>query len=167
MISPSAPIARRVIAAALLTVASSASVGAQLTSARAEPELRVDVLGGRGASVQLGAGMQIPAGTYVRVGILGGVGPRWVDGSSRTDGRIDVLARFLLDPFRQSRWGLSAGGGVSLRASSGDRVRPNLLAALDLEGPRARSGVSPTIQFGLGGGVRAGLGLRWGTRGAR
>ena len=76
-------------------------------------------------------------------------------------------ARFLLDPFRQSSWGFSAGGGISLLAREGDHVRPQLLVALDLEGPRSRSGVSPSIQVGLGGGVRAGIGLRWGSVGVR
>ena len=163
----SARLPRRLISATLLIVASSVSLGAQQARVRAEPELRADVLGGRGTAVQLGAGVQIPAGTYVRVGVIGGVGSRWIDGASRTDGRVDVLGRFLIDPFRQSRWALSAGGGVSLRATSGDRVRPDLLVAADLEGPRSKSGVSPTIQVGLGGGVRAGLGLRWGGPSAR
>ena len=79
---------------------------------------------------------------------------------------VDGL-RFLLDPFRQSSWGFSAGGGISLLAREGDHVRPQLLVALDLEGPRSRSGVSPSIQVGLGGGVRAGIGLRWGSAGVR
>jgi hypothetical protein len=112
--------------------------------------------------------VQIPAGTYVRVGILAGAGATIEDeGTSRAAGRVDVLARFLIDPFRQARWGLSAGAGVSLRADPGDRVRPRLLLALDLEGRRSRGGVSPSIQLGLGGGVRGGLGVRWSGRSAR
>jgi hypothetical protein len=150
---------------ALLAVA--APLGAQQPTTTVAPELRADVLGGRGTSVQGGAGIQIPAGLYVRVGVIGGVGSRWLDGAQRTDGRLDVLARFLLDPFRQSKWGLSAGGGVSLRAMSGDRVRPHLLVAIDLEGPRSSHGVSPALQVGLGGGVRAGVGLRWTGRATR
>lgn len=145
-------------------------VGAQAPRAAVAPELRVDVLGGRGTSVQAGAGIQIPAGAYVRVGVIGGVGARASSGSSGSSGaqgRVDVLARFLIDPFRQSRWGLSGGGGVSLRAASGDRVRPHLLLALDLEGPRSSQGFSPAVQVGLGGGVRAGVGLRWGRRATR
>ena len=154
-------------AAALLLLAPRASLGAQATDARLAPELRVDALGGRGTSAQIGAGVQIPAGAYVRVGVIGAVGNRWLDGGYATEGRADVLARFLLDPFRQSRWGLSAGGGVSLLAHAGDRVRPNLLVALDLEGPRWSSGVSPAFSVGLGGGVRGGVALRWGRARAR
>jgi hypothetical protein len=148
------------IAFALLAVAATPLV-AQQPSPSIAPEVRADVLGGRGTSVQGGVGIQIPAGAYVRVGVIGGIGSRWLDGVSRNDGRLDVLARFLIDPFRQTSWGLSAGGGVSLRALSGDRVRPNLLVALDLEGPRSSHGVSPAFELGLGGGVRAGVGLRW------
>lgn len=158
---------RPFVIAAALTLRAGAPLAAQQVRVRVEPELRVDVLGGRGTSVQGGAGIQIPAGTYVRVGVIGGVGSSWENGLSRADGRLDVLARFLIDPFRQSRWGLSAGGGVSLRAREGDRVRPNVLLAIDLEGPRAGSGVSPAFQIGLGGGVRGGFGLRWGGRSAR
>jgi hypothetical protein len=131
------------------------------------PELRVDVIGGHQSSVQGGLGVEIPAGYYARVGIIGGVGVPTSNGASGADGRLDVLARFLLDPFRQSRWGLSAGGGVSLRAEHGDRVRPNLLVAVDLEGRSNSRGMSPAFQIGLGGGVRAGVALRWNGRATR
>ena len=79
----------------------------------------------------------------------------------------DLLARFLLDPFRQTRWGFSAGAGMSLRAEEGDRVRPQLLLALDLEGPRSKHDLAPAVQVGLGGGARVGLGVRWEGRAAR
>lgn len=132
------------------------------------PELRADFLGGRRSSVQGAAGLDIPAGWYVRVGVLAGAGVSFRDAEpTRAAGRVDVLARFLLDPFRQSRWGFSAGAGVSLRAEQGDRVRPQLLVALDLEGPRTRRGLSPAVQVGLGGGARVGVAVRWGGRGRR
>ena len=132
------------------------------------PEVRLDVIGAHPTSVQGAIGVEIPAGTYVRVGVLGGAGATIEShGASRAAGRLDVLARFLVDPFRQSRWGFSAGAGVSVRADPGDRVRPRLLVALDLEGRRSRGGVSPSVQIGLGGGVRGGVGLRWSGRGTR
>jgi hypothetical protein len=132
------------------------------------PEVRLDVIGAHPTSVQGAIGVEIPAGTYVRVGVLGGAGATIDgDGGSRAAGRVDVLARFLLDPFRQARWGFSAGGGVSLRADPGDRVRPRLLVALDLEGRRTSAGLSPSLQVGLGGGVRGGVGLRWSGRTTR
>lgn len=135
------------------------------------PELRGDVILGRDAAVQLGAGLQIPAGYYVRVGVDGAVGVRVNDATSSTqhrlDGRLDVLARFLLDPFRQTSYGLSLGGGMSLRAEPGDRVRPVLLVAVDVEGRRSRRGLVPAVQVGLGGGTRVGVILRRGSAGAR
>ena len=119
------------------------------------------MLGGRPTSVQGAVGVVIPAGFYVRIGVLAGAGATVAEDPSGAAGRLDVLARFLVDPFRQSRWGVSAGAGVSLRADPGERVRPQLLAVLDVEGRRARAGFTPSVQIGLGGGVRGGLGLRW------
>jgi len=134
---------------------------------RLVPEVRVDAVGASPATVQGALGVEIPAGWYVRVGFIAGAGGSVEEGEQVAAGRLDILARFLLDPFRQSRWGFSAGGGISLLAREGDHVRPQLLVALDLEGPRSASGVSPSIQVGLGGGVRAGIGLRWSGAGTR
>lgn len=164
--------ARRACGALLLAIAllavAPAAIRAQPPRAPVAPELRIDVIGARPTSVQGAVGLEIPAGTYMRVGVIGGAGVT-VDGgeSSRAAGRVDVLARFLIDPFRQARWGFSAGAGVSLRADPGEKVRPRILAAIDLEGRRTSAGVSPSIQIGLGGGVRGGVGLRWSGRNAR
>lgn len=153
-------------------VAASREAGAQIPeNPGLLPELRGDVILGRRAAVQLGAGVQIPAGYYVRVGVIGAVGVRIDDPTPptqhRMDGRLDVLARFLLDPFRQTSYGLSLGGGMSLRAEPGDRVRPVLLVAVDVEGRRSRRGLVPAVQVGLGGGTRIGVVLRRGSAGAR
>lgn len=135
------------------------------------PELRGDAILGRQAAVQLGVGVQIPAGYYVRVGVDGALGARTRETSlsaqPHLDGRLDVLARFLLDPFRQTPYGLSLGGGMSLRAEPGDRVRPVLLVAVDVEGRRSTRGLVPAVQVGLGGGTRIGIILRRGAMGAR
>ena len=153
-------------AVALLAVAPATAYAQQRVPIA--PEVRLDVIGAHPTSVQGAIGVEIPAGTYVRVGVLGGAGASIEsDGASGAAGRLDVLARFLVDPFRQSRWGFSAGAGVSVRADPGDRVRPRLLVALDLEGRRSRGGLSPSLQLGLGGGVRGGVGLRWTGRGTR
>lgn len=132
------------------------------------PELRVDLITGDRAAVQLGAGIQIPIGYYVRVGLVGAAGVR-IDsheGAGPGSSRVDVLARFLIDPFRQSPYGLSLGGGITLRADGGDRVRPALLVAMDAEGRRA-GGWTPAVQLGLGGGARIGLVMRRGAPGGR
>ena len=127
------------------------------------PELRVDAIAGDRPAVQLGAGLQIPAGYYVRIGVDAAAGVpvgRREATPRRADARADLLVRFLLDPFRQSAYGLSAGAGLSVRAEPGDRVRPVLLVATEVEGRRAAHGWVPALQVGLGGGARFGLLLR-------
>lgn len=159
------------IVAALLAGVPARTHAQQVTSAGVLPELRADVLFGRQPAAQVGGGVQIPLGYYVRLGMDGAVGVRVRDdsppSSSRVDARMDLLTRFLLDPFRQSRYGLSLGGGISLRAEPGDNVRPFLLAALDVEGRRWSSGWVPALQVGVGGGARVGIVLRKGAARAR
>lgn len=140
---------------------------------RPSPELRADVIAGSQPAIQIGGGVQVPAGYYVRIGLDAAVGMRTdapsSGGSSRhVDARVDLLSRFLLDPFRQSAYGLSLGGGLAVRAEPNDRVRPLLLVAIDVEGRRAENGWVPALQVGLGGGVRLGVILRHSsTRAAR
>ena len=146
---------------------------AQRPAARVSPEFRADVILGDRAAAHVGAGVQIPLGTYVRLGLIGAAGRR-IEGSasrppgrSAASGRVDMLARFLLDPFRQTAYGLSLGGGLGVRAESGERVRPVLLLAVDFEGRRSGRGLLPAFQAGLGDGVRLGVVLRRGVAGAR
>jgi hypothetical protein len=143
----------------------------QLAAPHVAPEARVDLIAGHDPAIQLGAGVQIPAGYYARVGLVAAVGMAVGDRADSArrglDGRIDLLARFLLDPFRQSAYGLSFGGGASLRAEQGERARPLLLAAVEVEGRRSTRGLVPAVQVGLGGGVRLGVILRRGGPAAR
>lgn len=122
-------------------------------------EYRLDAIQGHGTLVHAGAGITIPAGTYVRVAAIGAIGPRWDDGETSLSGRTDVIARFLFDPLRQTPIALSLGGGVSVPYETGERVRPYLTAVVDIEG-RQRGGLAPALQVGLGGGVRIGLAFR-------
>ena len=124
------------------------------------PELRGDAIVARAPSFQAGAGLEIPAGIYVRVGLDGAVGATWRDGAAATVGRADAIARFLLDPFREVPIGLSFGGGVSvpIGAPAGSRS-PYLTLVLDVEG-KVHHGVAPALQIGLGGGARIGVVLR-------
>jgi hypothetical protein len=147
------------VMAAVLGV-SGASVRAQ-TGVVPPPyaEYRLDAIQGRGTAVHAGAGLTIPAGTYVRVAAIGAIGPRWDHGETTLSGRTDLIARFLFDPLRQTPVALSLGGGVSVPYETGERVRPYLTAVIDVEG-RQRSGLAPALQVGLGGGVRVGVVLR-------
>lgn len=142
-------------------VLSSAAVAQGIPAPAPMPELRADVITGHQPAVQLGGGVQLPMGRYVRLGVVGAAGVPTGDGAKRgLDARLDLLARFLLDPFRQRPLGLSAGGGLSLRAEPGDRLRPLLLIAMELEGRRSARGWAPALQLGLGGGARIGVVLR-------
>lgn len=163
------PLARTLLIALVVTFRATPGLHAQATvPMRAEPELRGDLLLGQRAAVQAGAGIQVPFGYYVRIGADAALGARTgaVDGS-RLDGRVDLLGRFLLDPFRQSAYGFSAGAGLSARLEPGERVTPLLLVALELEGRRPMSGWTPAVQLGLAGGARIGLVLRRGLADAR
>lgn len=139
-------------------------VAAPITRAQSIPpayaEYRGDAIVGRGTSAQAGLGAVFVMGTYVRTSVDAAGGATWRYDAARASGRADVIARFLLDPFRESRLGFSLGGGVSVPYESGDtHVRPLLTAVVDVEG-RLRGGVTPALQVGLGGGTRIGLVLR-------
>jgi hypothetical protein len=151
--------------ASLVPVAFAAALMA-MSSARAQnqpstyAEYRADGIIGRGTTVQGGAGASVPLGIYVRLGVDGAAGATWRDQTSRASGRVDVIARFLLDPFRETPVGLSFGGGLSVPYTNGDtRLQPYLTAVIDVEG-RMRGPVTPAVQIGLGGGTRIGFLLR-------
>ena len=157
---------RRALAVALAaTLAGAAPLAAQ-TALHPYAETRVDAILGSVPAAQAGAGVVFPLGYYVRLGttIAGGVSR--VDGSAVPGGRGDVILRFLLDPFRESGWGLSLGGGASVRWDDRCGWRPYLAVVTDLETPR-RGGVTPAFQLGLGGGARLGVALRWSRREVR
>jgi hypothetical protein len=130
------------------------------TQPPAYAEYRADGIFGRGTTVQGGLGASVPLGIYVRLGIDAAGGATWRDATTRASGRVDVIGRFLLDPFRETPIGLSFGGGLSVPYADGDeRVRPYFTVVVDVEG-RMRGPVTPAVQIGLGGGARVGLVLR-------
>jgi hypothetical protein len=123
---------------------------------RIRPELRLDYLGARAQALHAGLGVSLPAGRYARVGLAAGAGPGWGDAASPS-ARVDAVVRFLLDPFRRSRLGFSAGGGLSARYD--EDLRGVALLFAEVEGP-GRRGWIPFGALGLGGGVRLSAGLR-------
>ncbi len=137
-----------------------ALVPAAARGQRLQPEARVDVIGPGPYALHAGAGVVVPLGTYVRVSAGGAYGVRPVSGAGRSEWRGDLLGRATLDPFRQQRWALSVGGGITVRS------RAYLVAMVDLEGPAMR-GVLPAFQVGVGGGLRAGVVLRQAMAGRR
>ena len=134
------------------------TVGAQ----KPQPEIRLDALGPKTASIEPGLGLNFPLGYYVRLGLDAGFNLRSDQGEGVRGNawRGDILTRFTFDPFRQQRWALSVGGGLSFRRQT------YLAAIVDLEGPEVR-GVLPALQAGVSGGPRAALILRRAVKGRR
>ena len=128
-----------------------------------QPELRVDAIDVRSlreGTLHVGAGLGVPVGLYARLAVVaaGGV-TRRIDGDHGS-GRVDVVVRFLFDPFREARWGLSVGGGMSVAHVAREEWRELLVIALDVEAPPVRRRVVPAVQVGLGGGARIGIVMR-------
>ena len=141
---------------------------AQAPQQAVQTEWRVDGIFARTSGVEAGFGVSIPSGIYVRTGFVGGVGV----GRHGAEGRTDLLSRFSLDPFRQSRWALYGAGGISgrYRAKDDGGSRAYLLLVIGLEGPLPlgeTSGWVPIVEAGLGGGARVGVGLRKGINSRR
>jgi hypothetical protein len=159
-----------VLRAAVALVALATLAPAVLAQAGGRPSLRplarVDAIAARASAVQLGVGAGLPVGTYVRVEatVAGGVTRR--DGATVGGARADLVGRFLVDPFAQTPRGPYAGGGVSVRRDGGDRARVYLLAVFGVEGAR-HHGAYPSLELGLGGGVRLGIVLRASPAGRR
>ncbi len=143
---------------AVLLALAPAIAGAQALGAHPQPELRADLIAGAVSAAQAGVAVNIPAGYYARVGVVAAAGAR-LSGDAGGSARVDAIARFLFDPFFEKRWGLSAGGGVSVRYDEGAGWRPFLAVVVDLEAP-ARGPLIPAVQLGVGGGVRVGVALR-------
>lgn len=133
---------------------------AEAAAQRVQPELRVDALGPRPYAIQPGIGASVLVGTYTRLSVALGVPTERQGGRPAGGWRQDLLVRVTLDPFRQQRWALALGGGVSIR-------RHTYLAVLaDLEGPE-RWGWIPVFQAGASGGPRAGIVFRRAIAGRR
>ena len=123
-----------------------------------QAEWRADALSGPPFALQLGAGLNIPVGYYVRVGLTAAGGVAWRGNTSAGSARVDLTTRYLLDPFGELHWGAYGGAGVSARVDDGD-ARTYLLIVGGVEGP-ASHGWRPSIEAGLGGGARLGIVLR-------
>jgi hypothetical protein len=124
-----------------------------------QPEVRADFIDARAAAAHLGIGFSVPASTYVRLGLIGGIGRAWANGESSAGGRVDALVRFVVDPLREFRWAPYASGGVSGLYDGDTNWRAVLVGSLGVEGPQAGA-IGPAIEVGFGGGLRAGFALR-------
>jgi hypothetical protein len=141
--------------------AASLAIATTLRAQTLQPEVRLDGMGPRPYSLEPGIGAIYAAGYYARITLGAGYalplestlnGIRW---------RADLLVRGTFDPFRQQRYALSLGAGLSYR-----RSRTYLAVVMDLEGPEIR-GLLPALQVGVSGGPRVGIVLRRAIRGRR
>ena len=140
----------------------------QLPQLPVQIEGRLDGIFARTTGVEGGLGLTVPAGIYVRTGLVGAAGA----GRHGAEGRTDLVSRFSLDPFRQSRWAPYAGGGISgrYRFDRDGGSRAYLLIFLGVEGGlplRQTEGWVPALELGLGGGARVAVILRRGISGRR
>jgi hypothetical protein len=127
--------------------------------ARFQPEARADYIDAHASAAHLGVGLSVSAGMYVRLGVVAAAGQAWRDGQAEPAGRIDGIARFVVDPLREFRWAPYAAGGVGALYDDGERWRAVLVGTLGVEGPAFRS-VVPALEVGFGGGTRVGVVLR-------
>ena len=145
-----------------------ASVAAQRAEQKLQAEGRIDGIFSAATAVHAGVGLTVPAGLYVRTGIVLGAGV----GKEGFDSRADFIGRFSFDPLRQSRWAPYGGAGVSTRFNStaDGGAKGYLLFFVGMEGPVPRgrtASIVPAIEVGLGGGTRVGVILRRGIHARR
>lgn len=151
---------RGVVAALLaVTLAAGPSQAQRGASLAPTPLLRTDVLLDRGTTLHAGAGLVVPAGYQARVSLEGGVGATRRDDAWRPSARLDVVARFLVDPFRQLRWAPTVGAGAGMRWERDARPRPVAIVVVGLQGPAEGRTWLRGLEVGLGGGVRIGATL--------
>lgn len=129
-------------------------------------EGRVDLIAADTPALQVGIGLNIPAGIYVRMGatIAGGVAHR--DVVTHGAARGDIVARFLLDPYREFPLALYGLGGLSAMYDPFEGWRPRVVVGVGLES-RVRRGRAIAAEMALGGGVRLGVAVRRARRSGR
>jgi len=147
-------------AVALLLVFVPSFATAQRQPQRWQPEARLELLAARTSAMHLAAGANVIAGDYLRLGLLAGGGVRRIGDSVRASGRVDAVARFHLDPYRQFKHGFYAGGGGTWLFDDGFTPRVGMLLVIGYEGSAARNTLITGAEIGVGGGVRIGMTIR-------
>ncbi len=148
------------LASSLLLLAAGTTLAAQ-APVRAMPQLegRLDAVVSPGGSLLAGVGVNRRFGWYARGGATLAAGVvRSGDGWAAMQ-RLEVVSRFLFDPFGEHRRGVYGGAGVAVRHLAGDVTRPELVLVVGVEGPRVGRAPIPSIELSLGGGAR--LGVVW------
>lgn len=151
-------------AALVMLFAGVRTADAQATGARgATVRLvgRVDAFLARTGALHAGLGATTDLGSYVRLDGVLAAGAARVSGVTVASGRVEIVGRFLLDPFRQSRWGFFVGSGLIARFDDGTRGQGYLTLLLGTELP-GTARTRPALEVGIGGGTRVGIAIRQG-----
>ena len=129
------------LAALLLLVAARAEgQGQRRQRIPASAEWRIEGVAGRDAALVTGAGFHVGLIPSVRAGLSAATGVRFGEDGGRSASRGDLLVRFLLDPYRQSRYGISIGGGAALSNVQDGDWRPYLTGCGLHDRPHLRRG---------------------------
>ena len=155
------PAVRRALARLAVLAAAPVSVLAQADPFKppVQFEMRADLLAGPPAGAQVGVGANVAAGYYLRIGVDAAAGASARYGGAFASGRVDIVTRYLLDPFREFRWAPYIGGGFTAQWDRRATRRGDLLLVAGIEGP-AHGGWISSVELGLGGGARLGVVLR-------
>jgi hypothetical protein len=125
----------------------------------------------RSNAIELGWSLIVPMSPYIRGHLTAAGGYIRRDQLWMRESRYEGSVRFLLDPFRQARFGLSFGAGFGMTNSDGlfgrpdpfgrryQTWRPFMVTYTDVE-LRKSAGLTPALQLGIGSGIRFGLLVR-------
>ncbi len=156
--------ARAITLSLALLLMAPAALGAQPPIGNARSvrlEARADLFSAKIDAAQVGIGLASDLGTYFRLASMVGAGVARAGEETVASGRVEIVGRFLLDPFRQARWGLYGGAGAMARHDDGPGTRGFLTLVVGAELPARRQQVA-AVEVGIGGGVRLGFAMRQG-----
>lgn len=144
----------------LLAAVVAPSAGAQRfrIEPQVQPEFRAFASTADSWSAGAGVGFNVPAGYYLRVAPTLFAGRR-LRALPQDFARIEVVSRFSLDPFRQSRWGPWAGAGLAAEWERDAHGRALVVLALGTDFP-GTSGWQPSVELAVGGGTRVSLSVK-------
>ena len=125
------------------------------------PLARIDAFLADVDVLHVGGGVTRELGRYVRLDGVLAAGVARARGETLGSGRAEVVGRFLLDPFLQSRWGFHGGGGIIARLDEGADPRGYITLLFGAELPN-EGRWRPAIEIGIGGGTRIALVVRRG-----
>lgn len=109
---------------------------------------------------QVGVGMDVRAGWYVRLHLAADAGLEQSQGRWLGRQQVSATARFLLDPFGERPLGIYGGAGLAVHRSVHGEPEGALILLIGLEGRAFARPLVPSLEVELGDGVRATLAWR-------